>query len=265
VKVDRGQIEQIILNLTANARDAMPDGGCLTLSLTDTEAEGPFRQRHSSAAAGPHVLLEVADTGIGMAPEVLPHIFEPFFTTKGAGSGTGLGLAMVYGAVRQNRGVVDVESAPGSGTRVRLYLPRVEGEAQVATVEHDKTRARAHGETVILVEDEPAVREVAQEQLATLGYQVLSCADGEQALSVARDHEGPIQVLLTDVVMAGMNGREVAHRLRELRPGLRVLFMSGYGENVISRHGVLEPGVHFLEKPYSLATLSRRLREVLDV
>ena len=262
VEVDHGQMEQIILNLVTNARDAMPDGGQLTLDV------GWAMPDHLPPAGRPDhggrrlAVLTVSDTGHGMEDDVRARIFEPFFTTKAAGSGTGLGLAMVYGSVEQNGGWIDVESIPGRGSTFRIFLPeaRAESKAAAATAPEEALRGT---ETVLLVEDEQAVREVTAEQLESLGYRVLACASGLEALTVAAGHEGPLHLLLSDVVMPGMNGRQLATRLLEARNGLRVLYTSGYGEDVIARHGVLEEGVFLLEKPYSLLALARQVRRAL--
>jgi two-component system cell cycle sensor histidine kinase/response regulator CckA len=257
VKVDPGQMEQIILNLGANARDAMPDGGTLTL-----EVGWASRPGRRGPGATHRVVLAVSDTGHGMSEEVKARIFEPFFTTKPAGSGTGLGLAMVYGAVQQNGGRISVESTPGGGTTFRIFLP--EARAAAARALHPHTEEVARGtETILLVEDEASVREVATAQLESLGYHVLPCASAEEALTAAARHSGPLHLLLTDVVMPGMNGRELSARLCAVRPQVKVLFTSGYGGDVVARHGVLEDGVVLLEKPYSLSTLAGHVRRAL--
>jgi CheY-like chemotaxis protein len=259
VEVDQGQLEQVLLNLAANARDAMPDGGVLSIevsrAVTGPQAPGLLRP-------GPVVVMAVSDTGHGMSEDVRARIFEPFFTTKSVGSGTGLGLAMVYGAVEQNGGAIEVVSAPGSGSSFRILLPEARGEK--AALPPAQGEAPRGSETVLLVEDEAAVREVTSAQLESLGYRVLSCANAAEALVAAAGHIEPLHLLLTDVVMPGMNGRELAARLTERRSELRVLFTSGYGEEVIARHGVLEPGLLLLQKPYGLARLASRVREALQ-
>jgi signal transduction histidine kinase/ActR/RegA family two-component response regulator len=258
VEVDQGQLEQVLLNLAANARDAMPGGGVLTIEV-GREASVPASAA-GRLAEGPIVVLSVSDTGQGMSEEVRARIFEPFFTTK-AGSGTGLGLAMVYGAVEQNGGLIEVASAPGQGSHFRILLPLARGEkAQAQAPQGDAPRGT---ETVLLVEDEAAVRDVTRAQLESLGYRVLACANAAEALVVAGSHRARLDLLLTDVVMPGMNGRELAERLSASRPGLRVLYCSGYGEDVIARHGVVEPGVQLLQKPYALARLAGLVRSAL--
>jgi two-component system cell cycle sensor histidine kinase/response regulator CckA len=264
VDVDQGQIEQVLLNLAANARDAMPFGGRLALDVAVARIDERFVQAHPDARAGNHAVLSVKDTGHGMTDEVRSRVFEPFFTTKPAGSGTGLGLAMVYGAVQQNRGWIEVDSAPGHGTMFRIFLPVAENAEAAAAAPGPEAGALRGTETVLLVEDEAPVREVMTEQLQSLGYRVLACPSGESALTSAHAHAGAIDLLVTDLVMPGMNGRELARRLEASRPGLKVVFTSGYGEEVVARHGVLEPGVRFVEKPYTLRALAQRLREALS-
>jgi len=260
VEVDPGQLEQVLLNLAANARDAMPDGGTLTIAVS--------RAKQAPASAGrltprgPVVLLTVSDTGHGMSDEIRARIFEPFFTTKSAGSGTGLGLAMAYGAVEQNGGFIEVVSTPGQGASFRIVLPMARGEK--SEVKPNEAEAPRGSETVLLVEDEASVRDVTRAQLESLGYRVFACANAAEALAAADARSEPVDLLLTDVVMPGMNGRELAERLLGRRPDLRVLFTSGYGEDVIARHGVLEPGVLLLQKPYGLSRLANRVRDALQ-
>jgi CheY-like chemotaxis protein len=262
--VDQGQVEQVLLNLAANARDAMPFGGALALDVGATVVDETFAHSHPEARTGPHAVISVKDTGHGMTEEVRTRLFEPFFTTKPAGAGTGLGLALVYGAVQQNRGWIEVDSAPGHGTTFRIFLPLVEGAAAATGAPEVDVSSLRGSETILLVEDEKAVRDVMKEQLESLGYRVVASPDGASAVAAAQAHVGPIDLLVTDLVMPGMNGRELARRLESMRPGLRTLYTSGYGEDVVARHGVLEPGITFVEKPYELPVLARRLRETLD-
>jgi PAS domain S-box-containing protein len=258
VEVDQGQLEQVLLNLAANARDAMPDGGVLSIEVSRAVA-GP--EVGGRLRPGPVVVMAVSDTGQGMSEDVQARIFEPFFTTKSVGSGTGLGLAMVYGAVEQNGGAIEVASAPGGGSSFRILLPQARGEQAAAPPAQGE--APRGSETVLLVEDDAAVREITRAQLESLGYRVLSCANAAEALVVVAAQVEPLHLLLTDVVMPGMNGRELAARLTESRSDLRVLFTSGYGEEVVSRHGILEPGVLLLQKPYALPKLASLVRDAL--
>ena len=265
VKADPGQIEQVILNLAVNARDAMPRGGKLILETENAELDSVFVSQHAGARPGRYVMLAVSDSGAGMDADTLVHIFEPFFTTKAMGQGTGLGLATVYGIVKQSDGYISVYSEVGRGTTFKVYLPRVEEEAPAVARAPKVAQAVARGtETVLLVEDEEPLRELAREYLESNGYRVLEAATGGDALRVAGEHAGPIHLLLTDVVMPGMGGRELAQQLVQQRPETRVLYMSGYTDDAIVHHGVLDPGVVFLPKPFTLETLARKLREVLD-
>ncbi len=263
VRFDAGQSEQILMNLAVNARDAMPNGGKLTIETANVRLDEEYVKTHDGVQPGDYVMLAVSDTGTGMSDDIRSHVFEPFFTTKSSGSGTGLGLAMIYGAVSQNGGHIEVYSEVGHGSTFKIYLPLVRGQ-EAAPVRSAGALAHATGtETILLVEDEAQVRALAARVLARLGYQVRECRDGASALRSVQDG-ADIRLLVTDVVMPDMNGRVLAERIRELRPDIKVLFTSGYTANVIVHHGVLKEGVEFLQKPYSVESLARRVREVLD-
>ena len=266
VKADRGQMEQVIVNLAVNARDAMPRGGSLTVVLRDVVVDAALAREQLGLRPGRYVRLEVADNGDGMEPETLSRLFEPFFSTKEKGKGTGLGLATVYGIVKQSGGHIAVESSVGHGTTFRIWLPEVEEdpEATMQPVSAQATKAAAGKETILLVEDEKAVRGLLHEVLSEAGYVVLQASSGVEALRVSRVHVGPVDLLLTDVVMPGMGGREVATVLSAERPGLRVLFASGYTAEAIARHGVLEEGTDLIHKPFTPDALLQRVRERLN-
>ena len=263
VKADPGQVEQVIMNLAINARDAMPEGGKLIVETSNVEVDEVYRQQRPMVALGSYVMLSVADTGIGINKDIKARIFEPFFTTKARGKGAGLGLATVYGIVKQSGGYIWVYSEPGMGTTFKVYLSRTEEEIK-PLVPKIEVRAAGGSETILLVEDQPSLRELAQIMLEQDGYKVLPAESPAQALEIAEAHAGAIHLLLTDVVLPGMNGRVLAEQLAKVRPEVKVLFVSGYTENVIAHQGELDPGTHFLEKPFSHETLSGKLRAVLD-
>jgi two-component system cell cycle sensor histidine kinase/response regulator CckA len=263
VRVDPGQIEQIVLNLAINARDAMPTGGDLLIETADVTLEDDYCEMHTNARPGPYVMLAVSDTGHGMSAEIRDKIFEPFFTTKELGQGTGLGLATVFGIVEQNGGRIEVYSEPGQGSTFKVYFPRV-GESAEPLDRPQGAQIPGGSETVLVVEDDKMVRRLAQMLLEHLGYQVLSAGSGAEAIALAQQHETPIHLLLTDVVMPRINGRELAESLTGLQPGLKVIFTSGYTHNVIAQQGVLDEGVQFIAKPYTLGTLATKVRQVLD-
>jgi len=264
VRADAGQIGQVLLNLALNARDAMPEGGTLTIATENADLDASYPGTHVPLPPGPYVRISVGDTGVGMDEETRAHVFEPFFTTKGPGQGTGLGLSTAYGIVRQHDGAIWIYSEPGHGTTVRLYLPRVHGDFTAPAPRAPLEAASAGGETILLVEDEDAVRHVARRLLETRGYQVIEADGGEAALAHARVAGQRIDLLLSDVIMPGMNGREVAEAVRQLRPGLRVLFVSGHSGEVLNRLGGLGPGAHFLTKPFSSAELCDAVRRAID-
>jgi two-component system, cell cycle sensor histidine kinase and response regulator CckA len=264
VRVDPGQVEQILLNLAVNARDAMPTGGQLTIETRNVELDEVYARLHPDARPGRHVLLAVSDTGTGMTEEVKSRLFEPFFTTKGPGKGTGLGLATVYGIVRQSGGHLGVYSELGFGTVIKVYLPWETAPARAAQSRSAQVSPPRGTETVLLVEDEDGVRELTRNVLAGCGYEVLAAATADEAVELAAGHQGAIDLLLTDVVMPGRGGRSVADRVTELHPRTRVMFMSGYTDDAVVRHGVLREGMNFLQKPFSPLVLAHRVRDVLD-
>jgi PAS domain S-box-containing protein len=263
IKADSGQIEQVILNLAVNARDAMPRGGRMTIETANVALDQSYARFHPPVKPGEYVLLALSDTGHGMDPETQTHIFEPFFTTKGT-RGTGLGLSTVYGIVKQSGGYIYVFSEPESGTTFKIYLPCAKEATETTTVAKPRHtfQPQAVG-TVLLVEDEANLRRLSLESLQRQGYTVLEAQDGPAALQMATHHKGVIHLLLTDVVMPGMNGRELARRVSLLRPDTKILFMSGYTENVIDRNGTIDPGVDLLQKPFSMSELVSKVRELL--
>ena len=264
VKADPSQLEQVLLNLAVNARDAMPNGGKLTIETQNVELDQEYVRGHLAAQPGSYVMLAVSDTGVGMDAATQARIFEPFFTTKERGKGTGLGLATVYGIVKQSGGWIWVYSEPGQGTTFKVYLPRVTEPAAPAAPSPARPVSVRGSETILVVEDEEVIRKLVQKVLKANGYTVLVAGTGSDAERVAGAHAGPIHLLMTDVVLPGLNGREVARRLVAQRAGIRVLFLSGYTDDAIVHHGVLDPGVAFLQKPFSPAVLGRKVREVLD-
>lgn len=263
VMADPGQLEQVITNLAVNARDAMPRGGTLTLETANVEIDQARAHGLQGARPGPHVALTVRDTGCGMDSATVARVFEPFFTTKERGKGTGLGLSTVYGIVRQSGGDVEVASTLGGGTTFRIYLPRIVAAVAAARDSHPRPAQLGGTETVLLVEDEAAVRELLGRILRKAGYRVLACADPADAIAVANT-ERPIQLVVTDVVMPRMSGPEMAESLLASHPGMRVLFISGYSDEAIEQHGVLEPGTHFLQKPFTAPIVLQKVREVIE-
>jgi len=264
VSADRGQLEQVIMNLAVNARDAMPQGGKLIVETRNVELNGSTPSpKATDAPYGPCVLLAVTDTGVGMSPDVQQQIFDPFFTTKELGKGTGLGLATVYGIVRQSGGSISVYSEVGKGSTFRVYLPRVEANDQKAEPSHQDDAAPAGSGTILLVEDETALRSVTSEYLRAKGYHVLGAADGEAALQICKSHTGAIDLLITDIVMPGSSGPTVAKEVTEMRPSVRTIFMSGYTDRVL-RPDLLGPDAAFLQKPFHLDALARKIHVMLN-
>jgi CheY-like chemotaxis protein/two-component sensor histidine kinase len=264
VKTDQGQIEQVVINLAVNAKDAMPSGGKLTIETTNVELDETYARRHLVGKAGRYMVLSVSDTGVGMTPEISERVFEPFFTTKEKGKGTGLGLSTVYGIVKQSGGNIWVYSEPGKGTTFRIYLPRVDEPLEEYKEKVVKEELTCGSETIIVVEDEEVVRKLVVQILKRQGYKVLEGGRPSEALHICNKYDSPINLLVTDVVMPEMSGRELAEHLKSIRPGVKVLYISGYTENAIVHHGVLEKGVNYIQKPFMMDVLTQKVREVLD-
>jgi nitrogen-specific signal transduction histidine kinase/CheY-like chemotaxis protein len=264
VNADPGQVEQVVLNLALNARDAMPGGGTLSIETANVELDAAYVSDHPGAVPGKHVMLAISDTGIGMDRVTQEHVFEPFYTTKEVGSGTGLGLATVYGIVKQSGGSIFIYSEPGQGTTFKIYLPCCDLIADPIPVQPSAEQILKGNETILLVEDQPEVRAVARATLTRAGYTVLEASQGEEALQIEQDYRERIHLLLTDVVMPTMSGRELARRLLQRRSDIRVLYTSGYTDDAIVHHDVIESGVAFIQKPFLPANLLRKIRNVLD-
>ncbi len=265
VKADRSQIEQVIMNLAVNARDAMPEGGKLRIETSNRALDQAFARNHPGARPGQYVMLKVVDSGMGIDADTLGHIFEPFFTTKEVGKGTGLGLATVYGVVKQSDGYIWVDSEVGKGASFQVFLPTVDEESGGEVIaKRPKDEVKRGSETVLLVEDSEPLMKVTKSFLESHGFRVLTAQDGEEALRLAELHSGSIHLLLTDVVMPGINGRVLAERLVTKRPAMKVLFMSGYTDSFVAVHGVLDPGMALLNKPFTEEELTEKVREVLD-
>ncbi len=261
---DPGQIEQVIMNLAVNARDAMPRGGRLTIQTGHAELDEDYARDHVGARPGNYVMLAVADTGCGMDKETRSMLFEPFFTTKEKGKGTGLGLASVYGIVKQSGGNIWVYSEPGRGTTFKIYLPRTEPETVEKSTPVHAEAATAEGVRILVVEDDKALRRLCERMLSRLGYRPVIAADGADALRRVEEKESPPDLLMTDVVMPDMSGPALAARLQQKWPDLKVLYMSGYTDNAIVHHGVLDPGVNFIEKPFTARDLADKVQRVLS-
>jgi len=266
VEIDPGQMEQVIMNLVANARDSMPIGGKLTIETANTDLDDNYFSEHGivEERPGSYVMLAVSDTGSGMDKEVQEHIFDPFYTTKEKGKGTGLGLSTIYGIVKQNNGFIWVYSEPGQGSTFKIYLPKVKGDVKEEEKEQPPVENLSGSETVLIVEDDDSLRKLTRTVLKQRGYKILEAENGEDALRISKEHEGTIDLMITDVVMPKMGGKETAERLKTLHPQMKVIYMSGYTDNAIVHHGVLAAGLNFLEKPFSLEGLARKAREVLD-
>ena len=264
IRADPGQMEQVLMNLAVNARDAMPKGGKLTVETSNVVLDEPFATSHVSVVPGEYIRLAVSDTGAGMDEETMARVFEPFFTTKEQGRGTGLGLSTVYGIVKQSGGTIWVYSEPGQGTTFKVYLPRAQPLTESESPQGEPQRSMRGSETVLLVEDEDGLRRAATRSLVRAGYTVLSAAAGDEALRLAASHFGEIHLLLTDVVMPRMNGRQLSEAMVEMRPRIKILFMSGYTDHAIVHHGVIDAGTSFVGKPFTALELAAKVREVLD-
>lgn len=264
VRMDRGQVEQVIVNLAVNARDAMPHGGQLTIETTEAELDESYASTHPDARVGRFVCMTISDTGSGIPPDIKTRIFEPFFTTKGSGRGTGLGLAVVHGIIKQSNGNIDVYSEIGSGTVFRIYLPAIRYKSESAAESGAEVSIARGAETILLVEDDDAVRRFASLILNQTGYTVLEASGGPAAIDLIANHPGTVDLLVTDVVMPDMGGRKLAETLQTRYPGLKILFLSGYTDDAVVRHGILQPSVAFLQKPFTLNSLPKKVREVLD-
>jgi CheY-like chemotaxis protein len=264
VKLDPGQVDQVLTNLCVNARDAINGIGKVTIVTKNTSFDEAFCINHAGYVPGDYVLLIVSDDGCGMDDEVLSHLFEPFFTTKSVGSGTGLGLATVYGIVKQNGGFITVYSEPGHGTAFNIYLP-LHRDTNTTTKPHTPALSVGRGhETILLVEDEPSILRVSKRTLESLGYTVIASATPGEAIQLASNHDGKFDLLLTDVIMPEMNGRDLAQKLLALYPTIKCLYMSGYTADVIARQGVLNQEIHFIQKPFTIQDLANKVRVTLD-
>jgi CheY-like chemotaxis protein len=264
VKADVGQVEQVLMNLVVNARDAMPNGGRITIETKNVELDESYHREHDPVRPGPYVMLSVADTGSGMDEITKARMFEPFYTTKGPGKGTGLGLSTVYGIVKQNRGYIWAYSEAGTGTIFKIYLPRVDEAAEVIIRSSEKVRPRGGSETILLVEDDEALRALMLSILHEAGYTLLEADSPEKAVNLMREKEGAVHLLLTDLVMPQTSGTQLLRTLKALHPQLRVILMSGYAAEVVAQHGPIPPNTPLIEKPFTLDSLLSRIRAVLD-
>jgi CheY-like chemotaxis protein len=264
VTADRGQLEQIILNLAVNARDAMPQGGQLTLETDNVYLDETYADKRAELKPGPYVVLAVSDTGHGIDPDTQQHMFDPFFTTRERDQGTGLGLSMVHGIVKQHNGHIWVYSEPGRGTTFKIYLPQAAKPARLIDPVVVEPADLNGGETVLVVEDDAEVRALVANALTAHGYAVLSASTPEAGLELAKKHTTSIQLLLTDVIMPGMNGPQLFQHIGRLQPQIKVLYISGYTDNVIAHHGVLDEGIDYLQKPFTIRGLTHKVRQVLS-
>jgi CheY-like chemotaxis protein len=257
-------MEQVIMNLAVNARDAMSSGGKLTIETKNVELDQEYARSHVGSKPGHYVMVSASDTGVGMPPEIRERIFEPFFTTKEKGKGTGLGLSTVYGIVKQSQGNIWVYSEPGYGTTFKIYLPQVDEPVEASKDKLSERELVGGNETILVVEDEEEVRKLTVRILKDKGYRVLTASDGNAALAVGKRYVSPIHLMLTDVVMPGLNGRELAKKMESFHPKMKVLYMSGYTENAIVHHGILEEKMDYLPKPFTVEGLTKKVREALD-
>jgi two-component system cell cycle sensor histidine kinase/response regulator CckA len=263
IKVDPTQIEQVLMNLAVNARDAMPEGGKITIETANVEIDETYARQHPSAKPGPYVMLAMSDTGFGIDKEIQSRIFEPFFSTKEAGKGTGLGLSTVFGIVKQSAGSIGVYSELGHGTTFKIYFPRYE-EAPVVIQEEKAEPLRGGSETLLLVDDAAPLRELTRQLLEDCGYTVLDSGNPAEAIRIAGQHNGPLPLVITDVIMPGLSGPALAKRLTAARPETRVLYTSGYADDAVVKHGMIGPNCAFLEKPFTRDDLVRKVRDLLD-
>jgi len=263
IRTDPGQLEQVVMNVAVNARDAMPGGGKLIIETANAQVDQTYAGPNVDLKPGSYVVLSVSDTGMGMDPETVTHLFEPFFTTKAPGKGTGLGLATAYGIVKQSGGAISVYSEPGRGTTIKIYLPSAAAKTGAEPVESSPAEALRGSETILVLEDEARVRKLVCEVLAARGYTVLEAVRGEEAIRMAREHKGRIHLLLADVVMPEMSGPQALEKIRQKHPRVKVLFMSGYTDEAMVHHGILDSGAPFLQKPFLPEALARKVREVL--
>jgi len=264
VEADPGQVEQVILNLCVNARDAMPRGGKITIETANVELDESYTRTHRTVIPGPYVMMAISDDGSGMDKETQSRIFDPFFTTKERGKGTGLGLSTVYGIVKQSEGNIWLYSEPGQGTTFKIYLPRVEKSVEKIVKTKEPVKSLTGTETVLVVEDDGMVRKLAHKVLKDYGYKVLVAENGKEGLKICEENKGPIHLMLTDVVMPEMGGRKLADHLKDLRPEIKVLYMSGYTDNTIVHHGILDKGMNFIQKPFTPETLAAKVRGMLE-
>jgi signal transduction histidine kinase/CheY-like chemotaxis protein len=264
IKADQGQLTQVVMNLMINSRDAMPDGGAITIETANVELDREHSRTHPSSTPGPYIMLRITDTGVGMDDETRQRVFEPFFTTKPVGRGTGLGLSTVYGIVKQSGGNIWVDSEPGKGATFTIYLPQAADEAQRTRADSEQSQPHSGSEKVLLVEDEASVRGLAREILEACGYEVFEASNGHEAFDRFERECVEIDLLITDIVMPGMSGRELSEKVASRCPHIKVLFTSGYTDDAIIRHGIVDQGKNFLQKPFTFDGLARKVRAVLD-